>query len=173
MRMRVSAIPLSRKAIREYARYIRSQLNIEDQLFFPIVEIIESLAIDSNVDFDYEVVPDSELKTEYGTTNTAKNVIVIRQSVYDGAVNGNQRDRFTLCHEFGHWLIHQPENISFARGDIPKYCDPEWQANVFAAELMVPDYLVRDMSIEDVVKECGVSYTCAEIQLRCYGKTLT
>lgn len=167
--MRVSAIPLSRNAIREYARYVRHQLNIDGQLFFPIVEVIESLANDTTVDFDYEIVPDSELQTEYGNTNTSENVMVIRQSVYDGAVKGKQRDRFTLCHELGHWLIHQPENISFARGKIPAYCDPEWQANVFAAELLIPCHLAKGMNIEDIVRECGVSYTCARIQLRCYG----
>ena len=74
------------------------------------------------------------------------------------------KHRFTLCHEFGHWLLHQPENVSFARGDIPKYSDPEWQANVFAAELMVPYDLTKGLTINQIVEECGVSYSCAEIQ---------
>ena len=74
------------------------------------------------------------------------------------------KHRFTLCHEFGHWLLHQPENVSFARGDIPKYRDPEWQANVFAAELMVPYDLTKGLTINQIVEECGVSYSCAEIQ---------
>ena len=88
----------------------------------------------------------------------------IREKVYNGAVKGNARDRFTLCHEFGHWLLHQPESVSFARGDIPKYCDPEWQANVFAAELMIPYHKTRDMAVEKITVECGVSHSCAEIQ---------
>lgn len=162
--MQVSANPLSRNKIRQYARYVRRQLDLEDVLYFPIIQIIELLAYDEEEDFDYEIVADDEMTETYGTTNTTKNIMIIREKVYNGAYNGNQRDRFTLSHEFGHWLLHQPECVSFARGDIPIYCKPEWQANVFAAELMVPYHKVKGMSIEDIMRKCGVSYTCAEIQ---------
>lgn len=164
--MRVSAKPLSRINIRRYAQYVRHQLDLDNELFFPIVQVIESLANDEEEDFDIEIVADDEMTETYGTTNTTKNIMVIRERVYIGAVKGNPRDRFTLSHEFGHWLLHQPENVSFARGDIPTYCDPEWQANVFAAELLVPYHLIKGMSIEKIIQECGVSYTCAEIQTK-------
>lgn len=166
--MNVSATPRSREKIREMAKWIRKQLNMEDELFFPIVEVIELLAADEDEEFDYEIVSPSEMIDTYGTTNTYSNIMRIRENVYEGAVKGNPRDRFTLCHEFGHWFLHQPENVSFARGAIPKYSDPEWQANTFAAELMIPFYLVKDMSIEDIVEKCGVSYTCADIQRKYY-----
>lgn len=164
--MQVSANPLSRNKIRQYARYVRQQLDLEDVLYFPIVQVIELLANDEEEDFNYEIVADDELTESYGTTNTTKNIMIIREKVYNGAVKGNQRDRFTMSHEFGHWLLHQPECVSFARGDIPKYCDPEWQANVFAAELMVPYHKTKGMSVEDIMRECGVSYSCAEIQTK-------
>lgn len=171
--MKVSAKPLSRKDIRGFAKYIRKQLGMENEPLFPIVHVIEILAFDKEVDFDFDVVPDSVLDSEYGNTNTSENVMIIRESVYKGAVLGNPRDRFTLCHELGHWLLHQPDRVSFARGTIPQYCNPEWQANVFAAELMVPHYLVKGLSIERVMSECGVSRSCAKIQLACYAKSLT
>ena len=166
--MKVSANPRSRQFIRKIARNIRELLNMENELYFPIVQVIELLAADEEEEFDYEIVSDGEMTDTYGTTNTASNIMKIRQKVYEGAIKGNPRDRFTLCHEFGHWLLHQPESVSFARGEIPTYCDPEWQANTFAAELLIPYYLVQGMSIEDIVESCGVSYTCADIQKKYY-----
>ena len=166
--MKVSASPRSRQLLRKIARNIRELLDMENELYFPIVQVIELLAADEEEEFDYEIVSDGEMTDTYGTTNTASNIMKIRQKVYEGAIKGNPRDRFTLCHEFGHWLLHQPESVSFARGEIPTYCDPEWQANTFAAELLIPYYLVQGMSIEDIVESCGVSYMCADIQKKYY-----
>lgn len=166
--MRVSANPRSRSFLRKIAKNIRERLNLENELYFPIVQIIEFLAADESEEFDYEIVSEGEMTDTYGTTNTAKNIMRIRENVYVGALKGNPRDRFTLCHEFGHWLLHQPDSVSFARGEIPTYCDPEWQANTFAAELMIPYYLVQGMNLEEIVEKCGVSYTCADIQRKYY-----
>lgn len=164
--MKVSAQPLSRAAIRRCACYVRQQLGLDDTAFFPIAQVLELLAGDEEEDFDFEIVPDDEMTETYGTTNTAQNIMFIRENVYNGAVEGKPRDRFTLCHEFGHWLLHQPDRVSFARGDIPKFCDPEWQANVFAAELLIPAHLAKGKSIKDIMVNCGVSYECAEIQTK-------
>ena len=111
------------------------------------------------------------MEDTYGTTNTASNIMRIREDVYEGAVAGNPRDRFTLCHELGHFLLHQPKYVSYARGDIPVYCQPEWQANTFAAELMAPYHLVRDMSADEISRECGMSKKAADIQYRAYHKS--
>ncbi len=94
----------------------------------------------------------------------------IREDVYNGTVEGNPRDRFTLCHELGHYFLHQPEFISYARGEIPKYCQPEWQANTFAAELMAPYHLTKSMSAEEIAKKCGMSKSAADIQYNIYHK---
>lgn len=162
--MQVSANPRSRDTLSKMAKWVREQLKMEGRLYFPIVEVIESLAADEEEEFDFEIVSEGEMTDTYGTTNTSSNIMRIRENVYVGAVKGNARDRFTLCHEFGHWFLHQPDSVSFARGEIPTYCDPEWQANTFAAELMIPYYLVKGMSVDEIVDKCGVSYTCAEIQ---------
>ena len=164
--MDVSAVPRSRQEIRRITRLIRQKLNMDNIFYFPIVEVIEFLAADDEEEFDYEIVSPNEMVDTYGTTNTYNNIMRIRENVYEGAVKGNPRDRFTLCHEFGHWFLHQPKSISFARGKIPKYCEPEWQANTFAAELMIPHHLIKDMNIYDIIDKCGVSYVCAEIQMK-------
>lgn len=167
--MNICATALSRAKIRELTMAVRKACGLMDELYFPIVEFIEWVLGDpENENFDYEIVPKSEMQDTYGTTNTASNVMRIRQDVYDRAVDGSPRDRFTLCHELGHYLLHQPEYISYARGSIPTYCQPEWQANTFAAELMAPYHLVKNMTVEEIARNCGMSKTAANIQYRTY-----
>ena len=162
----VIAKPKSREDIRNIALEVRKLIEYENKPFFPIVEFIEYVLTNPEFKDSAELIilePD-EMRDTYGTTNTGKNVISIRRDVYEGAVKGNPRDRFTLCHEVGHYLLPQPKCISYARGSVPKYCDPEWQANTFAGELMAPRNLIQDMSIEEIMQKCGMSYQAAAIQ---------
>ena len=162
--MNVSAVGLSRYQIRKITNIVRESLGLEDQLFFPIVEVIELMASDDNNDFNYEILSEHEMTDTYGTTNTWTNTMKIREDVYEGAVNGRARDRFTLCHELGHYFLHRPEMISNARGKVPTFRNPEWQANTFAGEIMAPCNLIYNMTIEEISEECGISYTAAAIQ---------
>lgn len=163
--MKVAARPRSRDKIRHITVDLRKMMGIEKVPYFPIVQFIEWILGDPENDFDYEIVKPSEME-EYGTTNTGKNVMLIREDVYERAVKGCPRDRFTLCHELGHYLLHQPDDIVLARGDSPIYKDPEWQANVFAAELMAPHDLINGWSVEEVMNNCGMSRQAATIQLK-------
>lgn len=168
--MNVSAIAMSRAKIRMLTTELRKICGMQDTLYFPIVEFIEWVLGDPENDFDYEIVPKEEMGDTYGTTNTARNVMRIREDVYERAIAGNPRDRFTLCHELGHFLLHQPQYISYARGDIPMYCQPEWQANTFAAELMAPYELVNGLTAEEIADKCGMSKMAAQIQFKTYHK---
>lgn len=169
--MNIAATALSRKDIRELAKYVRKISGYEKYTYFPIVEFIELVLGDpDNSDFNYEIVEPWEMEDMYGNTNTSTNVMKIRKDVYEKAIQGVPRDRFTLCHELGHYLLHQPENMSYPRGSIPKYCQPEWQANTFAGELMAPYSLVKDMNIDEIVKNCGMSRQAAAIQYNEYHK---
>ena len=162
--MNVEAEGLSRDKIRGLARKLREIIGCENEPYFPIVPFIEWILMETGVDM--EIVEPDEMKETYGTTNTAKDLIRIRSDVYERAVKGNPRDRFTLCHEVGHYFLHQPEAISHARGEVPAYKNPEWQANTFAAELMAPSYLIKDMTVEEIEKKCGMSRQAATIQYR-------
>jgi hypothetical protein len=65
-----------------------------------------------------------------------------------------QRHRFTIAHEIGHWVCHCLEGR--APEPEPSYCRPvdlteaadrtlEREANVFAAELLMPEPAVREV----------------------------
>lgn len=162
--MNVSVEPLSRKNIRNITMELRKILGYEKEPFFPIVHFIEWVMANPESGMDFEILTKEEMLDTYGTTNTGCNVMKIREDVYNGAVEENPRDRFTLCHELGHYLLHRPESVSYARGTVPAYRNPEWQANTFAAELMAPYTLVKNMEIEEIMKECGMSRQAATIQ---------
>lgn len=165
--MSVAAIALSRKKIREFVKYVREACGMENVLYFPILQFIELvLGNPDDPSLNYEIVESDEMTDMYGNTNTGTNVMKIRRDVYEGAVKGNPRDRFTLCHELGHYLLHRPELMTYARGDVPRYMDPEWQANTFAGELMAPYDLIKDMSVEEIMEQCGMSRQAASIQYR-------
>ncbi|MBP2659688.1 MAG: ImmA/IrrE family metallo-endopeptidase [Firmicutes bacterium] len=164
--MNVCATALSRVKIRNLTRELREMVGVQKDLYFPIVPFIEWVLGDPDNDFSYEIIPVTEMKDTYGTTNTESNIMRIREDVYVGAIERNPRDRFTLCHELGHFLLHQPQFISFARGGVPVYRQPEWQANTFAAELMAPYDLVKDMSPDEISVKCGMSMMAANIQYK-------
>ena len=160
------AVAMSRNKIAEIAQIVRSVVELDDTLYFPVVHFIEIMAAEDSIDFNYELVEVNELAGTYATTNTSENVMYIREDVYKRAVKGNPRDRFTLCHEIGHYFLHRPETISNARGEVPRYCDPEWQADAFAGELMAPRNLIKGMTSKEIAEECGMSMTAADIQYK-------
>lgn len=162
--MNVAAEGMSRTRIRKITEELRELIGCSEKPYFPIVEFIEWVLGDPGNEFDYEIVSPSEMQDMYGSMNTGANVMRIREDVYEGAIQGTPRDRFTLCHELGHYLLHQPERVSYARGEVPAYQNPEWQANTFAAELMAPYHLIKDMTVEEIMENCGMSRQAANIQ---------
>ena len=94
--------------------------------------------------------------------------IKIRGDIYDGACNGNGRDRMTIAHEFAHFIMLCICGFELARTfdgkEPPIYCNPEWQAKCLAGELMIDSSLVKNMTIYEIRDKCGVSYDAARIQ---------
>lgn len=163
--MNVAAKPRSRAKIREITRNLRRTFGVENEYRFPVLQFVEWILANPDNGINIEILEPKEMIDTYSTMNTGKNVISIREDVYNRAVNGDPRDLFTLCHEIGHYFLHRPDSVSFARGDVPTYMDPEWQANTFAAELMAPYYLIKNLhSVEEVMERCGMSRQAAEIQ---------
>jgi Zn-dependent peptidase ImmA (M78 family) len=160
------AKPLSRKRIRDLTNNIREFCGKEYEHEFPIMHFLENIMCLIFDSFEIEILEDDEIDCE-ARAFPSKNLIKIRQSVYDGACNGNPRDRFTIAHEIGHMFLHDEESISFARGkdiEIKSYEDPEWQANTFAGELLAPPYLIKNLNTEAIMQKCKVSRSAAEIQ---------
>ncbi|MDR2733518.1 MAG: ImmA/IrrE family metallo-endopeptidase [Spirochaetota bacterium] len=147
---------------------VRRELNVENNLYFPIVELLE-LMPEFFPKFHFKIVEDDELPPDvHAYTDVQNNVICIKRSVYEGACNGNGRDRMTIAHEIGHYLLICVIGFKFQRNfsdsTIQKYQDPEWQAKCFAGELLIPAHLVQKMTPREIAVLCGVSLPAAETQ---------
>jgi len=167
----VQVLPRSREWIRELATLVREVTVATRGEFgprFPIVEALEEVMPELDTAFVYEILDKHEMGENHGLTLPSEHLIQIRLDVYEGACAGNGRDRMTVAHEIGHYLMH--DTPRFARNTkntrVPAYCNPEWQADCFGGELLVfPEGLSADMTAEQVAKLRGVSLDAARIQL--------
>ena len=165
------ADPLSRKDIRSIANKCRKIFGLEDEINFPIIELIEYLA--NNGRCNLEICSFDEMGTKYGETIPLENLIKLREDIYEKATENDGFSRSTCAHEFLHLIRHGEETVSFCRKeeDFIKrraYEDPEWQANCFSGELLVPKHLVKGMSVDEVMEKCNVTLSMAKYQLNKY-----
>jgi hypothetical protein len=76
--------------------------------------------------------------------------MILSESSYRDLQDGLARPRFTICHEFGHAVLHTNELVRLAGLTIERQAamyrsrehakcfDSEWQANAFAAAILMP-----------------------------------
>jgi Zn-dependent peptidase ImmA (M78 family) len=162
------AQPMSRNNIRHLVNYIRNELGLSTEHFFPVVEFLEFGLPRMDDSFVLEIGSIKEMGGRYGVTYPEQSKIVLREDVYNNAVDGVPRDRFTIAHEIGHYIMHSPNRVAFARErkkeKLAPYLDPEWQANTFAGELLAPPKIIKGLSLIQITELCGVSSEVARIQ---------
>ena len=162
------AKPRSIKDIRELALLLRKALNLDKVDKFPIMEFIEGVMHTIDEEFYYEIVDKETMGNIHGLACPNEHCIKIREDVYNRCVEGYGRDRFTIAHEVGHYLMHN-SNVTLARlgkEKVQAYMDPEWQANTFAAELLMPINLIDTTDVKKIAEKFGVSYSAASIRLK-------
>ena len=159
------SIPLSRKKIQEVAITLRKLFKVPLDEPFPVLKFIEFVL--PTFGYTIEICETSEMQNVYALTLPDEKIIKISENVYNLAVQGYPRHLFTLAHEIGHVIFHDNDSISFARTNekIKPYEDPEWQANTFAAELLVPSCMIKGKTIDEIIKIYGCSKEVASIQL--------
>ena len=164
------APPISRKDLRAAAYQIRKAIGLENQLYFPIVEFMELIMPDLVPGFEYTVLSANEMGVKHGETFPDSKRIVLREDVYYGVIAGKGRDRLTVGHEIKHCLFDDSEVVKLYRIDpdmkIKPYIDPEWQATAFSGELLMPYHLINGMSVESIIRECGVTEDAVITQLK-------
>lgn len=163
-----SVEPKSRAELRSIAQGFRAFLKLENTIYFPIEKVLETMPI-IFPNFNWEIVDNSAMPPQnHADTNINSQTITIKQDVYDRACAGAGRDRMTIAHEIGHYLLlcvygfklhHTSKSNAHAM-----YTDPEWQAKCFAGELLIPAELVDNLSITEIATQCGVSIDAARYQ---------
>lgn len=163
--------PQSTKDIYIIAEVIRSVFSemMALPLYVPIDRIYEVLP-ELIEGFSFEVVTKADIGDDHGLTYPGKQIILIREDIYDGACRGNGRDRFTMAHELGHLFLHR--EVRFARSPhnttVPIYMNSEWQADTFASGFLVDkEALGRCKSVEEVTDTFGISIAAAKCR---FGK---
>ena len=123
-----------------------SKLSLGDNLY----EIdVEAIAEKCEVSLKYGCVESSgfTINNEMNSKN-GKKVISINEFEPD------YRQRFTIAHELGH-IILEHEGISYRFSDVSKYKNTidrmnEVAANKFAAELIMPEKLVKEVLVNSI-----------------------
>jgi len=162
--------PLSRSDIRHYAKKLRKNLLLEDAEYIDVIRLAEYIfpVLFKKYGFSFEVMPQEIMGNNHGLTNPQSGQIFIREDVYDGACCGGGRDRLTIAHELGHFLLHDGVTLGLARTighePIPTYCDPEWQATAFAGEFLMDHDIIAHMTVDEIVDRCKVSFDAARYQ---------
>lgn len=161
--------PQNRESIRSIVRSLRGTFSITG-LKFPVMEVIEFALPQLIPDFELHIGGMKEMGDTHGLTYPQEHLLILREDIYEGALNGVGRDRMTAAHELGHLLMHK--NIAFARSapglKIRPFESSEWQAKCFSGELLVPaihSEVLKGMSAEKVAEICGVSLDAARYQL--------
>lgn len=166
------ADPLSVINIRKIAYNIREVIdfNTKETKQFPIVKFLELIMPKIVENFHIYIADENEMGNVHGLACVEEDCIKIRKDVYEGAIEGNGRDRFTLAHELGHYLMHDKKHVKLARIEAGKsieaFRNPEWQANTFAAELLMPINLIDTNNPFVIANEFGVSLKAAQIRAK-------
>lgn len=156
--------PRSKLEIISKAHDLRKRVNLGNKLFFPIVQFAEIVLSVIDADYSFEICSANEMVDKYAQYDPINNIMTLREDVYRGAIAGNGRHRFTVAHEVAHYVLHSSD-IVLARSDLDLkiYQNPEWQANVFASELLMPSNLIKDMTADEVAIQCQTSLQAAQI----------
>ncbi len=154
----------SRSQIEAIAQKVREKYGNTNEKQINVVEIANKLGFDVyEADFENDRIAGKVI--DDGNT----------RAIYINRHDIPQRKRFTVAHEIGHIVLHHPlsnerfEKIDY-RGANEKYDQKEWEANQFAASLLMPEDITRKLweklqDVDDFADVMGVSKAAAAIRL--------
>lgn len=157
--------PASTRALWDFAEKVRSVFIGESDVCFPIMDVLEFRLPTIEEGFHLDVCSHAEMDAEEGLVIAGSKCIKLREDVYEGAWNDVGRDRFTACHELGHYLLHRQVAMARVREDSqPVYRDAEWQADTFAGGLLMSTRHLAQLGCADAaVAQCGMTPMAANV----------
>jgi transcriptional regulator with XRE-family HTH domain len=157
--------PISTQNLRKFAEKVRSVFAEDDLIEFPIMDVLEFRLGTVFEGFYIDIRERESMGEDEGRVIGGTKGLALREDVYEGAWGGNGRDRFTACHEFGHFLMHRTITMARTREDTDKiFCDAEWQADTFAGTLLMsPRHLGKFSDPDDAGRQCGMTGAAAKV----------
>jgi transcriptional regulator with XRE-family HTH domain len=164
--------PASTKALWDFAEQVRSAFVSDDEVCFPIMDVLEFRLPRFEEGFYLDVCSYEQMGSEEGLVVAGLNCIKLREDVYEGAWDDAGRDRFTACHEFCHFLLHRQVAMARVRDDShPVYRDAEWQADTFAGGLLMSSkHLSRLGCHQNAAVQCRMTPMAASVMWSKYRK---
>lgn len=158
--------PLSRNKITECSYLLRTLFGYENIPRFPIKHLEKYIIEYLDPLFYLAAETKEEMGIREGFTIPKKHRIYLREDVYEDLEKDDTRAAFTLAHEFGHYILHAKSTFDITmQKNVPIYYSSEWQANVFAADFLMPPHLLnKTMSPQDISVIFGVSLKAANKQ---------
>ncbi len=170
--MKYKMPPVSNKEIMQLTERFREILGYEADQPIDILWVLENpmRLIFKNEGFDIEI-KEVDSMSEHAYTDPKTGKIIIREDIYERAYRGEGRDRFTIAHEIGHYILHANPNMArypriYPGDDVKPYEDSEWQADAFAGEFLCPCQAIKGMTPEEVANKFGVSLQAAKTQIK-------
>jgi len=152
------------KRIASLAAHLRQTIGVRPEKAFPIVDVLEFQICDLWKNFRFVVNLDSNFDPlVLATAKFDPPEIVVRESVYQHAVIDSRPARVVLAHELGHfWLRHGRKSLKEAQLEA-EYL--EWQADEFAAELLMPSGIASRMAPDEIAGQFKVPPQTAKVRL--------
>ena len=160
----------SAKDIADIARAVRELLGQSKTWILDLINLRDKLTKIKGLEgLDFVVLPEDQMHGALAYTTSNPPRIFLGQKTANDLARGDGRARWTLAHEMGHLLMHpgaaKPRMaIGNARTSwIATFESAEWQADEFAANVLMPEEIVIDAADADELMEmCGVTKTAAE-----------
>ncbi len=164
--------PITTLRLRQFAEKVRDVFIDISQVEFPIMNVLEFRLQKIFPDYVLDVQDAEVMGDDEGRVLAGSNTIIFRTDVYEGACNGNRRDRFTACHELAHFLMHRDVKLARARDDNDKiYVDSEWQADEFAGTLLMSPRHLHLFDSSDVAADaCNMNPAAARVMWSKYTR---
>ncbi|OBX73763.1 hypothetical protein A9308_00710 [Moraxella atlantae] len=161
----VRVSPRSKKSICGLARALRQKVaQAKDDQALDLCKLIELvLPKATNNKFEFVIKNYGYMGNTEAAMSPDSMKMYIREDVYEALHADDPRARFTIAHEIGHFILHDGVALGRDNGSPHKiFEDSEWQANVFAAELLAPLDCCVGLDVEDVMEIFCVSRSCAQ-----------
>jgi Zn-dependent peptidase ImmA (M78 family) len=152
--------------------------------------LIESYVLIAPVDVNFLAKQEGILIRKEALEDNVSGMLVIKDEQSVIVVNANHhpnRQRFTIGHELGHYFLHRNFSSVFFDESLLFFRDEksaegikiqEIEANTFAAELLMPEQVLRErlsqesLDALDDVEQSALVQLAAEFQVSCQALTI-
>ena len=170
--------PTTREELRKMAKGIRQMYKCKNKYRFDVVNAFERTSL-LFPEITCIVVEDDEFDQDIPARCTpdmnGHYLIEVKNSVYEGAVQGKGGYRAHILHEICHailciWGFTPILDRAFKNKQLRAYESMEWQAKALCGEIMIPYEETAGLSVRKIMGFCKVSRDCAAFRYREFGK---